>query len=191
MKNLVKQAPESDRNQATHRLLGFLVSKKRHYAETAEAEPSDAHPKRILVVDDDPVIRATTSNRLTMAGHQVSTATDGAEAISAVRDQKPDVILLDVNFPPDVANAGVPTWDGFRLMYWLRGLQNTEGTRYIFISGTDSSEFKDRARSAGALAFLSKPIDHERLLKVIASEAKTQPDPPQPRRWWIAFFDLL
>lgn len=180
----------------TFRLLGFLASDKGKNLKNQQTGGLQTVPgltpsKRILIVDDDPIVLKTTSAKLTQAGHQVITAADGSEAISSVREQKPDVILLDVNFPPDVAHGGSPSWDGFRLMYWLRGLQKTEGSRYIFISGTDSAEFRERARNSGALAFLPKPIDHRKLLDAIANETKLQPDLPAPRRWWVTFFEFL
>ena len=81
----------------------------------APTPPAGAPPK-ILVVDDNEVIVKTICLKLKGAGYQVATAQDGAEAMSIVRMEKPDLILLDITFPPDV--AGVP-WDGFRIMEWL------------------------------------------------------------------------
>ncbi|MGH7972793.1 MAG: response regulator [Limisphaerales bacterium] len=147
------------------------------------------NPPQVLVVDDDPVILNTTASRLKAAGYQVATAVDGSEAISALSSQKPQFILVDINFPPDISNGGVPSWDGFRLMSWLRGLANTRDARYIVISGDDSDAARQQARKAGAVAFFPKPINHQELLSVF--EKETEHGTASPRRWWTAFFDLL
>jgi CheY-like chemotaxis protein len=130
--------------------------------------------EKVLLVDDDPVTLTTTSFWLTAAGYNVTTTTDPAEAIERVGQEKPDVILLDVNFPPDVAHGGGPAWDGLRLMYWLRGLQNTSGSRFILISaeqGVRAEKLRQRALADGAAEFLSKPLDHQHLLAAV----RTQP----------------
>jgi CheY-like chemotaxis protein len=107
------------------------------------------------------------SLKLKAAGHRVLTAVDGSEAIAAIAVEKPDFVLIDINFPPDVPNGGMPAWDGFQLMLWLRSVMNTMGTRFITITASDSPELEMRARSCGAVAFFRKPIDHQRLLAVI------------------------
>ncbi len=80
-------------------------------------ETAAAEPKKLLVVDDNEVILKTISVKLKSAGFTVFTALEGADAVSLVRKEKPDLIVLDIGFPPDV--GGVP-WDGFRIMEWLR-----------------------------------------------------------------------
>ena len=126
--------------------------------------------KNVLVVDDDEIIRVTTGSKLQKAGYQVRTAGDCSEAIAAVGENRPDIILLDLNFPPDVGHGGMVAWDGFRLMHWLRGLQNTGDTEFIVISGSNSADCKRRAMATGAAAYFQKPLDHERLLQVMHRE---------------------
>jgi CheY-like chemotaxis protein len=62
--------------------------------------------KKILIVDDSLVFLTAVSKLLQAKGYQVLTAEDGAAALSAVRREKVDLILLDINFPPDVAHGG-------------------------------------------------------------------------------------
>ena len=141
-----------------------------------------APPKKILVVDDNEIILKTISLKLQGAGYRILTALDGAEAVAATRKESPDLILLDINFPPYV--GGVP-WDGFRVMEWFRRLDNAKTIPVIIITGSDDPKFKERATAGGAVAFFSKPIDHDDLLKVIRTtlinaEAKSSPEnPPQ------------
>jgi CheY-like chemotaxis protein len=127
-------------------------------------DPSAAPAKKILVVDDNEVVVKTLSLKLQGAGYQVITAADGAEAVAAARKEIPDLILLDVFFPPDV--GGVP-WDGFRIMEWFHRLDSARKIPVIVITGSEEPKTKERATSAGAVAFFQKPLEHDYLLKVI------------------------
>jgi len=121
-------------------------------------------PAKILVVDDNEVVVKTICLKLKGAGYQVATAQDGAQAMSVVRMEKPDLILLDITFPPDV--AGVP-WDGFRIMEWLHRVDESRKIPIIIITGGEDVKNKDRAMASGAVAFFHKPVNHDDLLKVI------------------------
>ena len=133
--------------------------------------------KKILVVDDNVVILKTVSMKLAANGYDVCTAEDGAGAVGAVRRAKPDLILLDLSFPPDVAHGGGVPWDGFLIMDWLRRLEEAKGIPIIIITGGDPVKYKDRALAAGAVSFFHKPINSDELLAVIRKtlEAKDNP----------------
>ncbi len=124
------------------------------------AEPK----KKILVVDDNEVVLKTVSLKLQGCGYQIITAMDGTEAVAAARKESPDLILLDLSFPPDV--DGVP-WDGFRIMDWFHRLDSAKRIPIIVITGLEEMENKERAASSGAVAFFHKPINHDDLLKVV------------------------
>jgi CheY-like chemotaxis protein len=126
------------------------------------AEPAGA--KKILVVDDNEIILKTVSLKLQGAGYQVVTAMDGAEAVAAARREAPDLVLLDISFPPDVGGV---EWDGFRIMEWFRRMEAVKQTPVIIITGGQDASYRQRATSGGALAFFNKPIDHDDLLKAI------------------------
>jgi two-component system KDP operon response regulator KdpE len=137
--------------------------------------------KKILVVDDSLVILKTMSMKLTTAGYDVVTAEDGGAAVSAVRREKPDLILLDISFPPDVAHGGGIAWDGFLIMDWLRRLDEGGNIPVIVITGGDPGKYKDRALAAGALSFFHKPINNDGLLAVIAQAlANSAPEAGAP-----------
>jgi two-component system KDP operon response regulator KdpE len=138
--------------------------------------------KKILVVDDSFVILKTMSMKLTANGYDVVTAEDGSAAVSAVRKQKPDLILLDLSFPPDVAHGGGVAWDGFTIMTWLRRLEEARNIPIIVITGGDPAKCKDRALAAGAVNFFHKPINNDDLLTIIEqtlakSTGETKPTP--------------
>ena len=131
--------------------------------ETAVNRPR----KRILVVDDDLVILKTVSTKLTAQGFEVLTAVDGSEAVSTARKEKPDLILLDISFPPDVGFGGGVPWDGFLIMSWIRRMDEAKHIPVIMIAGGDPVKLEKQSLSAGAVAFFGKPIDHDRLVEVI------------------------
>ncbi len=129
--------------------------------------PPPPLPKKILIVDDDRIILKTLSFKLKANGYQVLTALDGSEAVSAVRKERPDLILLDISFPPDVAHGGGVAWDGFLIIQWLRRMDEAQNIPIMIISGTDPAQLRDRALAAGAVEYFHKPIDNERLLAAI------------------------
>ena len=117
-----------------------------------------------MVVDDNEIILKTITLKLQGAGYQVITALDGSEAVAAARKERPDLVLLDITFPPDV--DGVP-WDGFRIMEWFHRLETSKKIPVIIITGGDDAKYRERAIASGAVAFFHKPIEHDDLLKVI------------------------
>jgi CheY-like chemotaxis protein len=137
--------------------------------------------KKILIIDDNEVILKTLSFKLKGSGYDVLTASEGSAGVNAARTQKPDLILLDISFPTDVAS--VP-WDGFTLMEWLNRVNLSSKIPIIIITGGDPTKYKERALAAGAVAFFRKPIEHEDLLRAIREtlgetiEELAQPSPP-------------
>ena len=124
--------------------------------------------KKILVVDDDPVIQKALSWDLQRNGYEVLTAFDGPEAFTLVRREKPDLILLDVFFPPDIFQSG-NTWDAFLIIQLLQRMEEARDQRIpvIVISGADPQDFRDRCLAAGAVACFQKPIQLPELLNAI------------------------
>ncbi len=137
-------------------------------------DSSAAPMKKILVVDDNEIVVKTLSLKLQGAGYQVITALDGAEAVAAARKETPDLILLDISFPPDV--GGVP-WDGFRIMEWFQRLDTAKKIPIIIITGTEDPKARERATSSGAIAYFQKPLEHDYLIKVVRA---TLGDPVKP-----------
>jgi CheY-like chemotaxis protein len=143
----------------------------------------DPHPqppaekrRKILVVDDNAVIVKTLSFKLKASGFDVCTAMDGADAVSKVRTERPDLILLDISFPTDV--GGGVAWDGFLVMDWLRRMEEAKHTPMIVITGGDPVQFEKRALDAGATAFFHKPLDHAGLIDVIRRTLRGISIPP-------------
>jgi two-component system sensor histidine kinase ChiS len=131
------------------------------------AETTIPGGKKILVVDDDQVILKTLSMLLNANGYRVFTASDGPGAASIVTQERPDLILLDLLFPPDAMNVGGALQDGFFIIEWLRRMGEAADIPIIIISGDKSAKDKKNALATGAVAFFPKPIDRIALLATI------------------------
>lgn len=128
--------------------------------------------KKILIVDDDGVVVTSLGIKLKANGYEVLKAQDGSTAVNLVRTQKPDAILLDINFPPEFMAV---TWDGFQIMEWLRRLEEGATTPVFIITGGDPEKYVSRARDLGAMAFFRKPVVHEQLVAALRRVLKEEP----------------
>jgi CheY-like chemotaxis protein len=133
-----------------------------------QPQPEVSYEKTVLVVDDDPVFVMSAKMKFNSAGYGLVSATETSEAIAAFAEHQPHLVLVDVNLPPDVENGGMFAWDGFRLVRWLKGLQNARHAKFVMISATELPSSKQQARSCGAVDFLSKPLDYQRVLSLLA-----------------------
>lgn len=156
-------------------LLSFLLSKLPWAAKPPPPAPAPAPEplptprlgKKILIVDDDAVILHVLSHKLRARGYDIATAAEPADALAAVRDEKPDLILLDLVFPPDTSFSGAADWDGFALMRWLRVSGVGSEIPIFIISSADPDECKERCTVSGPAAYFQKPIDLNRLFLTI------------------------
>src|SRR5215471_6228316 len=123
--------------------------------------------KKILIVDDSPIILKALSMKLSAHGYEVLTAEDGSGAVSLVRLEQPDLIVLDISFPPDVGHGGGVPWDGFLILNWLRRNNGMEKVPVIVITGGGLDKYKDRWVETGVQDIFLKPIDHDALLATI------------------------
>lgn len=128
----------------------------------------DMPRKKVLVVDDDRVTLKALSLALTARGYDVLTAADASEAISVVRDQNPDIMLVDVGLPPDIAMGGANLADGFQLTRWLQR-SHFRKIPAIIISASDKPAYQRQAAAVGADAFIAKPLSIELLVEAIES----------------------
>src|SRR3984893_3326497 len=124
--------------------------------------------KTVLLIDDDNIFLLTIGVRLKSMGYTVYAAKDAVNAISAVRKNNPDVIVLDVSLP-----AG----DGFMVAERLQKLISTATTPIIFVTASEKPGLRERAMKVGAVAFLTKPFDATRF-------AATTLGPRSPGRGW-------
>jgi CheY-like chemotaxis protein len=113
---------------------------------------------RILIVDDDPGVRASLLMVLKFADYEVYEASSGAEALVLAETQSPDLIISDIN---------MPDLDGIQTVEALRRLPHVRELPVIFISGLASEEHRRRIAVLGAAELLSKPFSIQELMEMI------------------------
>ena len=123
--------------------------------------------KKILVIDDNQVVLKAMSFLLGAKGFRVVTAETGSEALSLLRKDHPDLILLDLDFPPDPGNVCGTLRDGFLILDWARHMGNAENIPVIIVSGLDPAKYTERAEAHGILAIFQKPVNKEKLLEAV------------------------
>ena len=116
---------------------------------------------RVLVVDDHPSAREAVSDVLRQAGYDVATCASATEALARLAHQPVDVIVTDLQ---------MPGMNGLEVKDRLATIGNT--IPVIFITAHDEVGVREKALTAGALAFLRKPFDDELLVKTVRQALK-------------------
>ncbi len=109
---------------------------------------------RVLVVDDEPDITALVAYHLAKAGYRVSTAASGPEALKAAREERPDVVVLDVMLP------GV---SGYDVLADLRRIDETREVGVILLTARREEPDRIRGLSLGADDYMVKPFSPQEL----------------------------
>ncbi len=114
--------------------------------------------KKILVVDDDPILRKVLSSFLKQRGYQVELAVSGDAALEIWQDCQPDIIISDVN---------MPEMDGFEFCRNLRAQSTGQLVPFIFLSCKGDLENRVEGHFSGADDYLTKPFEFKELLAKI------------------------
>ena len=143
----------------------------------------DASKELLLVVEDVPDTLKLVELTLTFKGYRVVTATNGQEALKAIEEERPSLIITDIL---------MPRMDGFTLVHRLRVRPETRSLPVIFLSATYvAPEDKDFAAAIGASQFIEKPIDIEELLhtveKLLAQTAPGSHEPLDERAFYEGY----
>jgi twitching motility two-component system response regulator PilH len=109
----------------------------------------------ILIVDDNLLERERLEKLLSGAGYQVTKAENGVQALAAVKRNRPDAILMDVN---------MPEMDGFAATRALRGDSATKDIPIVLVTAKDQKADKAWGQMLGATGYVSKPYTDEQLL---------------------------
>ncbi len=111
--------------------------------------------RKILVVDDEPVLVETIDYNLKQAGYQVITAADGASALEAARRETPDLVILDIM---------LPEMDGLEVCRQLRRESNTATTPILMLTAKGDEIDKVVGLEVGADDYVTKPFGRRELL---------------------------
>ncbi len=114
--------------------------------------------QRILLVEDNEMNRDMLSRRLKRAGFDVLLAVDGEDALASIRDERPSLVLLDMN---------LPRIDGWAVCREVRSSRDLAATPIIALTAHAMAEDRDRALDAGCDDYATKPIDFPALLAKI------------------------
>jgi CheY-like chemotaxis protein len=120
---------------------------------------------RVLVVDDDDVIRQLIVVNLELEGFQVHTAVDGLDALEQVKVVRPHVVTLDIM---------MPRLDGWETATRLRADPDTADIRVILLSARAQEADLRRGDRIGVDAYLTKPFDPDELIDTVRRLAGSQ-----------------
>lgn len=126
---------------------------------------------RITVVEDETAIRELIRLNLELAGYEVQEAKDGLEALNLIRNERPDLVLLDIM---------MPKMDGYTLLEELKKDQ----LAVICLTAKDSVQDKVKGLEMGADDYITKPFDSMELLarvKAVLRRTGTEEDQPVPK----------
>ncbi len=115
---------------------------------------------RILIVDDSPTEMYKLTNMLEKHGHQVLKAENGADGVALARQEKPDLVLMDIV---------MPGLNGFQATRQLTKDLETSQIPVVIITTKDQETDKIWGKRQGARDYLTKPVDEAILLKTISS----------------------
>ena len=115
-------------------------------------------PPRVLVVDDEAVIRQLIAINLELEGFEVHEAVDGLDALDKARELDPDVVTLDVM---------MPGLDGIATARRLRTDPATSRARIVLISARTRPADLERGDDAGADAYVTKPFDPDEVVDAV------------------------
>ncbi len=105
--------------------------------------------QQVLVIEDSASVRRLIEVCLRVLGVEVRSASDGPEGLEAIRDERPDAVVLDI---------GLPGLDGWEVLRLLREDPDTADLKVLVLTAHAQPEMADRAARGGADSFMTKPF---------------------------------
>ena len=119
-------------------------------------------PKKVLVVDDDPLVLRILKDRLVEAGFLVSTTSSAFGAIQLVEEQVPDVVIIDVM---------LPALPGNKIAALVRDRMGSSGVKVLLYSGKQAHELEELVEECGADGYIVKSDDYDSLIEKVRALA--------------------
>jgi DNA-binding response OmpR family regulator len=110
--------------------------------------------KRVLVCDDEPYIVESVSYVVRKAGYEVLVAEDGEEALRAAREERPDLVFLDIM---------MPRLSGYEVCRRLKQDPETQGIYIVMLTARGQQEDEQKALELGADEFMTKPFSPRKM----------------------------
>ena len=120
--------------------------------------------RAVLVVEDDPEINELVGAYVQIAGFDYVRALNGTQAVEKAKQNHLALIVLDIMLP-DI--------DGFEVSRRLKNEESTRSIPIVMLTALDREDYRQRGKSAGAVDYLTKPFDPERLLEAMRENAST------------------
>ena len=130
-----------------------------------QAESDITSPTRLLLVDDEPGLRAAVQAYLVDEGFDVTTASDGEAGWQKAQQLLPDLVISDVM---------MPRCDGYELLKRLREDERLSGTPVIFLTAKGMTIDRTQGYLAGVDDYISKPFDPDELIARVKNVVKRQ-----------------
>jgi DNA-binding NtrC family response regulator len=111
---------------------------------------------QIMIIEDEKLLRWSLQQRLEKAGHEVQAAENLAEGGGFLRSKRPDILLLDLGLP-----------DGHGLDFYEANNEQLDETVVLVMTAVGQVDDAVRAMKLGALDFLTKPVDHDALVRLV------------------------
>jgi DNA-binding response OmpR family regulator len=113
---------------------------------------------KILVVDDEPDVLLIVKTGMQAEGYEVVTASNGVDALAMVKEEKPDVVILDVM---------MPLMDGFEVLAKLKEDDATAAVPVIMLTGLSERSKIQKALVSGIHFYVVKPFEFEELIQKV------------------------
>ena len=126
---------------------------------------------RILVVDDSPFILELVKDILVREGYEVDRAMNGHEAMQAIGEDPPDLVLLDII---------MPEMSGYQVCRLIRSDERLKALPVVMMTAKDTQKDRFWGLEVGADAYITKPIEEQSLIETILSLLKEKRDPIKP-----------
>jgi chemosensory pili system protein ChpA (sensor histidine kinase/response regulator) len=149
------QARELSADRAQPNMLGELTQGPVRAEPLAPAVPQIP---LILVVDDSITVRRVTQRLLQREGYRVAMAADGLQALERLAEERPTVVLSDIE---------MPRMDGFDLARNIRGDVRLKDLPIIMITSRIAEKHREHAKELGVDHYLGKPYSEEELLSLV------------------------
>jgi two-component system alkaline phosphatase synthesis response regulator PhoP len=117
-------------------------------------------PKKIMVVDDEPYIARVIKFKLEQEGYTVISANDGITGLNKIKEEKPDLVLLDVM---------MPGMSGYEVCQKIKGDAELAGIPVVILTAKGQERDREQGFSMGASDYITKPFSPNRLLELVKS----------------------
>lgn len=116
--------------------------------------------KKIMVVDDEPYIARVIKFKLEQEGYAVISANDGVTGLDRIRQEKPDLVLLDVM---------MPGLTGYEVCQQVKADADLAGIPVVFLTAKGQERDREQGLNMGASDYITKPFSPNRLLELVKS----------------------